>query len=226
MAFHESFKGALDPPQTHAGFGASAYMRFGKRAFDLGFALCLLPLVLPVIAILWAMMRLSGGRGFFVHTRAGLGGRPFPCLKIRTMLPDAEARLEAHLAANPKARTEWDRDVKLQNDPRVTQLGWFLRKTSLDELPQIFNVLRGEMSFVGPRPVPQAELEARYGARVAVYKRHRPGITGLWQVSGRNDVSYARRIVLDARYGQMQSFGLDLRIIARTVLAVLRRTGA
>lgn len=130
------------------------------------------------------------------------------------------------LAANPEARAEWDRDVKLQNDPRVTQLGWFLRKTSLDELPQIFNVLRGEMSFVGPRPVPQAELEARYGARVAVYKRHMPGITGLWQVLGRNDVSYARRIALDAQYGQMQSFGLDLRIIAKTALEVLRRTGA
>jgi len=142
------------------------------------------------------------------------------------MLPDAEARLEAHLAEDPKARAEWDRDVTLQNDPHVTRLGWFLRKNSLDGLPQIFNILRGEMSFVGPRPVPQAELEARYGARVVVYKRHRPGVTGLWQVSGRNDVSYARRIVLDARYGQMQSFGLDLRIIAQTALEVLRRTGA
>jgi exopolysaccharide production protein ExoY len=224
MALHESFQGTLDLPKIQT--GGTAYARYGKRAFDLLFAIALLPVVLPVIAFLWAVMRTSGGAGLFVHTRIGQAGRPFACLKIRTMVPDAEVLLAAHLASDPKARAEWARDVKLQNDPRVTKLGWFLRKSSLDELPQIFNVLRGEMSFVGPRPVPQAELEARYGARVAVYKRHRPGITGLWQVSGRNDVSYARRIALDARYGQMQSFGLDLRIIARTVLAVLRRTGA
>lgn len=207
------------------GAPTSLYARFGKRLLDLLFAVAIAPVILPVIAVLWVLVRREGGPGFFAHKRVGQDGREFSCLKIRTMVPDAEARLAEYLAENAEARAEWARDVKLKNDPRVTRLGAFLRKTSLDELPQLFNVLRGEMSFVGPRPVPRKELEERYGNRASIYTSLKPGITGLWQVSGRNDVSYARRIALDARYGQIQSFALDTKIILKTALAVLNRTG-
>lgn len=207
------------------GAPTSLYARFGKRLLDLLFAVAIAPVILPVIAVLWVLVRREGGPGFFAHKRVGQDGREFSCLKIRTMVPDAEARLAEYLAENAEARAEWAREVKLKNDPRVTRLGAFLRKTSLDELPQLFNVLRGEMSFVGPRPVPRKELEERYGNRASIYTSLKPGITGLWQVSGRNDVSYARRIALDVRYGQIQSFALDTKIILKTALAVLNRTG-
>lgn len=206
--------------------GGSFYTSFGKRAFDLGFGLAISPLVLPAIGVLWLLSRRDGGAGLFSHTRVGQNGREFRCLKIRTMVPDAEARLVAHLAADATARSEWARDVKLKQDPRVTKLGAFLRKSSLDELPQLFNVLRGDMSFVGPRPVPRTELDAQYGPKKDVYLALKPGITGLWQVSGRNDVSYARRIKLDARYLAKRSLGLDLKIMVKTVFAVLSRTGS
>lgn len=207
------------------GAPTSLYARFGKRLLDLLFAVAIAPVILPVIAVLWVLVRREGVPGFFAHKRVGQDGREFSCLKIRTMVPDAEARLAEYLAENAEARAEWAREVKLKNDPRVTRLGAFLRKTSLDELPQLFNVLRGEMSFVGPRPVPRKELEERYGNRASIYTSLKPGITGLWQVSGRNDVSYARRIALDVRYGQIQSFALDTKIILKTALAVLNRTG-
>ncbi len=195
-----------------------------KRAFDLGLALCLVPIVLPVVAVFWLILRLEGGAGFFRHTRVGHRGRAFGCLKLRTMVPDAETKLAAVLARDPTARAEWDRDAKLRNDPRVTRFGRFLRKTSLDELPQLLNVLRGEMSFVGPRPVPADELR-RYGPQADAYLSQRPGITGLWQVSGRNDLDYAARVRLDRRYAETRSFWMDLGILARTVGVVLRRTG-
>ena len=198
-----------------------------KRAFDVVFALVLLPLVLPVIFVLWALIRLQGGAGapgFFRHTRVGRNGRPFDCMKLRTMVPDADLSLAALLAHDPRAREEWARDVKLQDDPRVTRFGRILRKTSLDELPQIFNVLAGDMSFVGPRPIPAEELE-RYGRAKYAYLSVRPGITGSWQVSGRNDVDYDTRIALDVGYARDRSLAGDLRILLRTVGVVLRKTG-
>ncbi len=203
----------------------SFYAAFGKRALDLGLVALLLPIMIPVIAALIVIVRRDGGPGIFGHARVGKDGRMFRCLKIRTMVVDAEAKLEAYLAANTAARTEWDRDVKLENDPRVTRLGSFLRKSSLDELPQILNVLMGDMSFVGPRPVPAKELETRYGPQADIYKAMKPGITGLWQVSGRNDVSYARRIKLDKRYLTTRSLWLDLKILVKTAGVVLDRTG-
>jgi exopolysaccharide production protein ExoY len=198
-----------------------------KRAFDVLLALLLLPLVLPIIIVLWAMIRIPAGRrgtGFFNHTRVGQRGVMFGCLKLRTMVPDAELGLSAILAHDPKARAEWERDVKLRNDPRVTRLGRFLRKTSLDELPQIFNVLAGDMSFVGPRPVPKDELE-RYGRAKFAYLSLRPGITGAWQVSGRNNVDYNARIAMDIEYARRRNFARDLGILARTLGALLRRSG-
>ncbi|MDB5444854.1 MAG: sugar transferase, partial [Phenylobacterium sp.] len=162
---------------------------------------------------------------FFGHSRIGYEGRSFRCWKFRTMVVDAEARLSALLARDPEARDEWDADHKLRRDPRVTPLGLFLRVTSVDELPQLFNVLTGEMSLVGPRPIVPAEV-ARYGRRFAHYCSVRPGITGLWQVSGRNDVGYRSRVAMDTVFAKTATLSLYLWILAVTVPAVLRRDGS
>jgi lipopolysaccharide/colanic/teichoic acid biosynthesis glycosyltransferase len=156
----------------------------------------------------------------------GRGGALFGCLKFRSMVIDSEARLAELLARDPAARAEWEATRKLKRDPRVTSVGRFLRASSLDELPQLINVLRGEMSLVGPRPVIQAELEQHYGAAAAHYMSVRPGITGLWQVSGRNDTTYEQRVRLDVSYVARASFAEDLRILLATPVAVLRRRGA
>jgi lipopolysaccharide/colanic/teichoic acid biosynthesis glycosyltransferase len=182
----------------------------------------LLPLMLLIAISVYAY---DGGPIFFAHRRIGLGGRTFRCLKFRSMAVDAEQRLADLLACDPVARAEWEADHKLRRDPRVTRLGAFLRKTSLDELPQLFNVLRGDMSLVGPRPIVEAEIE-KYGRRFRDYCAVRPGITGLWQVSGRNDTSYRTRIALDCVYARRRSLGLDAYILAVTVPAVLTRRGS
>lgn len=195
-----------------------------KRLFDIFLSVALLPILLPVIAILYVVVRADGGPGFFGHSRVGRDGRSFKCWKVRTMVTDAQERLDALLADDADARAEWERDHKLENDPRVTRIGNFLRRTSLDELPQIFNVLKGEMSLVGPRPVTTPELE-RYGTQKDVYLSMRPGVTGLWQVSGRNQVSYAERVSMDTAYYNSVSLGTDLVILAKTGGAVLNKTG-
>lgn len=200
------------------------YAAGGKRIFDIFFALLLLPVLVPVIALLWCVVRRDGGPGFFGHTRVGQSGKAFKCWKLRSMVVDAEARLQAYLEANPEAAAEWARDHKLTDDPRINRLGHILRKTSLDELPQIWNVLKGEMSFVGPRPIVTKEL-TKYGSSVSAYLVQKPGITGLWQVSGRNDISYDERVALDVAYMFKRSFSTDLKIIAKTALAVVDRTG-
>ncbi|PCI45041.1 MAG: exopolysaccharide biosynthesis protein [Alphaproteobacteria bacterium] len=200
------------------------YTSHGKRIFDVVFAVLLLPLLVPVIAALWLLTRRDGGSGFFGHMRIGQNGQPFKCWKVRTMVVGAEGKLKAYLADNREAAAEWARDQKLSNDPRITRFGDFLRKTSLDELPQIWNVLKGEMSFVGPRPVVRDEL-VRYGPQVGAYLAMRPGITGLWQVSGRNNTSYQERIELDCQYKHEIGFSRDLWVIAKTVKSVALRTG-
>ena len=172
------------PHEVPTGFYSDA----GKRMFDVILALLLLPVFAPVILILWSLVRRDGGPGFFGHTRVGQHGKPFKCWKIRSMVVDAENRLLTYLEANPIAAAEWECDHKLTDDPRINRLGRILRKTSLDELPQIWNVLRGEMSFVGPRPVVALEL-VKYGSSASAYLAQKPGITGVWQVSGRNDTS-------------------------------------
>lgn len=200
------------------------YSAYGKRAFDLCLAVILAPVFLPIITCLWLVAKRDGGPGFFGHSRVGQDGKSFICWKIRTMVVDAERKLDAYLAANPDAAAEWERDRKLTKDPRITKVGGFLRATSLDELPQLFNVLTGEMSFVGPRPMVQDELK-RYGVFSGSYLAQKPGITGLWQVSGRNDISYDERVRLDAQYFIRRTLALDLRIILSTAGAVLKKTG-
>jgi len=184
--------------------------------------LVLLPLLLGVALCIYAQ---DGGPVVFAHRRIGRNGRYFHCLKFRSMAVDAQERLAQLLAADPAARAEWEKDHKLRNDPRVTKLGAFLRKTSLDELPQLINVLRGEMSLVGPRPIVDGEVE-KYGSRFSRYCAVKPGITGLWQVSGRNDTSYRTRVALDCLYARRRNLGLDAYILAATVPAVLTRRGS
>ncbi len=200
------------------------YRDGAKRWIDIGGVLLLAPLIVPMVSVLWALVRVSGGSGFYRHRRVGLNGQTFWCWKIRTMTPDAQIRLTAHLLMHPERAREWAQNYKLADDPRVTRLGRFLRKTSLDELPQFWNVLRGEMSLVGPRPVPRAELDNYTGFDWA-YLNLRPGITGVWQVSGRNGVSYSDRVRMDVGYLMKISVKTDLQILWRTFGAVMRRTG-
>jgi len=198
---------------------------YSKRAFDITLALLLLAVLSPLLLALAYLIGRDGGDVLFGHSRIGAQGRPFKCWKFRSMVPDAESALRQVLDADPAARAEWERDFKLRNDPRITPIGRFLRSTSLDELPQLINVLTGEMSLVGPRPIVAAEV-ARYGAAFHDYARCRPGITGIWQVSGRNDTGYGQRVRLDQHYARNWSFGADLIVLIRTPVAVLRRSGA
>ena len=197
-----------------------------KRGLDvLGAGLLLLALALPFL-LLALLVRLDGGPAMFAHKRVGRGGRFFGCLKFRSMVPDAEARLNEVLARDPAARAEWEASRKLKSDPRVTRIGRFLRASSLDELPQLINVLRGDMSLVGPRPVQASELAAFYGAAAEHYQMVRPGITGPWQVSGRSETSYADRVALDVAYVMRPSLIEDIRLLLKTPAAVLLRRGA
>jgi len=196
-----------------------------KRLLDLIGAAALLVLLSPLLVILIALLRLDGGRAFFVQRRIGRGGAGFSCLKFRTMVPDADAVLGALLERDPEAASEWLDRFKLKDDPRVTALGRFLRATSLDELPQLLNILRGEMSLVGPRPIVEDEIQ-RYGEEIALYCQVRPGLTGLWQVSGRNDLAYADRVRLDAAYVGGWTLRGDVAILLKTVPVVIRGAGA
>lgn len=215
---------ASDGPVTWQGRSGGFYRRAGKRLLDLAVVAVFGLPVAVIVAVLALLVMLDGGKPFFGHLRVGRGGRTFRCWKLRTMVPDAEARLVAHLAADPRAAEEWAETQKLRRDPRVTLVGRVLRKTSLDELPQVWNVVRGDMSLVGPRPVTAEELE-RYGRHRTAYCSLRPGITGLWQVRGRNDVSYAARVAMDADYARRASLALDVGLVLGTVPAVLRLTG-
>jgi exopolysaccharide production protein ExoY len=219
---------ATVPLRPTAGAALRGAMRPAlKRLIDLvGAGGLLLVLAVP-LCIIALLVRIDAGPALFAHWRVGRGGKAFGCLKFRTMVPDAERRLAALLEADPAARAEWEATRKLRNDPRVTWIGRFLRASSLDELPQLLNVLRGEMSLVGPRPVLASELAIHYGPIATErYESVRPGITGLWQVSGRSDTSYAERVALDVAYVARPSLREDLRILLRTPAAVLLRRGA
>lgn len=197
-----------------------------KRWFDVIGAACLLLLLAPLFLFVAAAIKASGrGPVFFRHRRVGQNGAEFYCLKFRTMAPDADARLRRHLAENTEAALEWAATRKLKNDPRVTILGSGLRKSSVDELPQLLNVLRGEMSLVGPRPIVREEVP-KYGEFISEYISTRPGLTGLWQVSGRNDVDYANRVLLDSKYVREWNIWQDLIIIGKTVWVVLSARGS
>jgi exopolysaccharide production protein ExoY len=197
-----------------------------KRAFDIAAGLLATIIASPLFLACYLLVLASSGRPvLFRHRRIGFAGREFTCLKFRTMAPDAEKRLQQHLAANPDAAREWTNSQKLKNDPRVTRIGKIMRRTSLDELPQLFNVLKGEMSLVGPRPIVVEEI-ARYQEHFYVYAGSRPGITGLWQVKGRNKTTYAERVAFDVEYLQNWSVRRDVAIMLMTVKRVLEGRGA
>ncbi|PHV29712.1 UDP-phosphate galactose phosphotransferase [Janthinobacterium sp. BJB426] len=196
-----------------------------KRCFDLAASICVLIVGAPILLWIAAKVMASGRPIFYGHKRVGQNGKHFLCYKFRTMAVNADVLLKELLERNPEARAEWDRDFKLKNDPRITSIGQFLRRTSLDELPQLWNVLKGEMSLVGPRPVVDAELE-RYGPQVDYYLEAKPGVTGLWQVSGRNDVSYDTRVYLDAWYVKNWSLFNDIVILLKTVKVIFKKDGA
>lgn len=193
-----------------------------KRALDIALVLLVAPIALPLILVAAALAAMDGGSPFYWQDRVGLGGRSFRMLKIRTMVPNAKARLESYLAGNPEARREWDHSQKLKHDPRITRLGYFLRKTSLDELPQLWNVLKGDMSIVGPRPM-MVEQKPLYEGHA--YYAMRPGITGFWQVSDRNETSFVARARYDTDYYHSVSLATDIAVLVRTVAVVLRGTG-
>lgn len=230
-AFFSAGSDSLMPASAYGGAGPQWYREVETsdrliRIFDILFALAVIVAVAPAFLVLVLLLQIdSRGPVFFVQQRVGRNGILFPCFKLRTMLVDSAERLEKLLVESSEARAEWDADHKLRSDPRITKLGRFARLFSLDELPQLANILLGHMSVVGPRPIVEAEIW-RYGPSFADYCMVRPGLTGLWQVSGRNDVSYDARVRLDREYARNKSMMLDLNIIARTFTVVLGGRGA
>jgi undecaprenyl-phosphate galactose phosphotransferase len=199
--------------------------RMAKRVFDTLTAIALVLILSPLMLVLALAIRRDGGPAVFAHPRLGKNGRIFNCYKFRSMVVDAEQQLETLFQNRPELMSQWRSQHKLKDDPRLSPIGDFLRRSSLDELPQLFNVIKGEMSLVGPRPIVRSEL-ARYGADAGYYLMVRPGMTGLWQVSGRSDVDYEKRIYLDTWYVKNWSIGYDLTILAKTFRVVLIRNGA
>lgn len=225
-SFAADAKFDLVRPATDIRFARHAMDEMLVRALDVFFAIALLLFVMPLMAVVaLAVFLADPGPVIFIHRRIGKHGQTFCCFKFRTMVLDAEARLRSLLQSDEAARLEWQRDHKLRNDPRLITVGKFLRMSSLDELPQLFNVLQGDMSLVGPRPIVEAEVE-RYGHHFARYCSVRPGITGLWQVSGRNDVSYRRRVAMDVKFAQTKSVPLYIWVLVMTVPSVLMSRGS
>lgn len=196
-----------------------------KRVFDLSASVLLIILLSPFMVLIAFLIAIDGGSPIYRQRRIGHGGSEFECLKFRSMILNSREVLEELLASDAEARAEWEATQKLRNDPRITGIGHFIRKTSLDELPQLFNVVKGEMSLVGPRPIVRDEI-VRYGTKFRFYKSVRPGLTGLWQVSGRSDTSYDHRVDLDCRYVRDRTFVMDITILVKTVGVVLGRRGA
>lgn len=196
-----------------------------KRCSDILITFILIIIFAIPFFYIFKKIKKDGGDAIYGHERVGQFGKKFKCYKFRSMVVNSDEVLQNLLESDPVAKAEWDKDFKLKNDPRITKIGHFIRKTSLDELPQLWNVLKGEMSLVGPRPIVEVELE-RYGKYVDDYLSVKPGLTGLWQISGRNDISYQDRVLLDVEYVKNQSFFGDLVILAKTAYVVIRGKGA
>jgi len=197
-----------------------------KRLFDVVIASLALLFLAPLLIVVGVLIRLQDGqKALYSQPRYGFKGETFQCFKLRSMVPNADAKLQAVIDSNPQARLEWELTRKLSNDPRITPLGKFIRATSIDELPQLLNIIRGDMSIVGPRPIPLYE-RSKYGEGFEQYCRVRPGLTGIWQTSGRSNVSYTERVEMDKTYVQTQTFLGDIWIIIKTVPAVLMSDGA
>lgn len=200
-------------------------LSWAKRAFDITAGVALIVALFPVMVLIATAVRSDGGPAIYRHTRIGKNGKRFGCLKFRSMVTNSSEVLAMHLSENPDAMLEWTETRKLTNDPRITRIGRILRKTSLDELPQLINVIRGDMSIVGPRPITEEEM-AMYGDRLGLYLSTVPGMTGSWQVSGRSNTSYSRRVELDSEYALRAGMHTDVAILAQTPLAVIKAKGA
>lgn len=200
----------------------SLYRQGLKRVFDICFALCALTVIAPVVAVLALIIMTDGGNPFFTQRRVGKDGRTFTIVKLRSMVVDADRRLAEHLSSHPHAQSEWDSTQKLTEDPRITVIGRLIRKSSLDELPQFFNVLKGDMSVVGPRPMMLSQRDLYPGQ---AYYALKPGVTGFWQIGDRHHSSFADRARFDADYYEQMSLRVDLSVIFKTVKVVLEGTG-
>jgi exopolysaccharide production protein ExoY len=217
-----SYPGVVRPSGVRRGQRGGFYRHVLKRLIDIVAVILAAPVVVPAVVVLALLVRRDGGPAFYVQNRIGLGGRIFRCWKLRSMVPNADSELEALLARSPQARREWDIHQKLRADPRITPIGQLIRKTSLDELPQLWNVLLGDMSLVGPRPM-LPEQSPLYPGRA--YYSLRPGITGFWQVSDRNGTAFAARAHYDSEYDSRVSLLTDLLVLLATIRVVLRGTG-
>ena len=225
MAYNEGRVSPTSRERVQGRF-AQPLDQVATRLFDIAVSLALLVFLAPLmIVVAMLVVATNPGPVIFGHKRLGRDGRTFSCLKFRSMVTDSQERLAQLLASDADARREWERDHKLKNDPRITPIGAFLRKSSLDELPQLFNVLRGDMSLVGPRPIVMDEVR-RYGRYFSHYSQVRPGITGLWQVSGRSNTSYRRRVAMDVTYSRSRSLSLNVKILLMTVPSVLMARGS
>lgn len=221
----DSYEFAAPHPEKEQPTATGVYARIWKRALDVVLSVVLLPVLLPIMALIWYAIQRDGGDAFFAQPRVGRGGKVYRCLKFRTMVPEAESVLEEMCADDPEVAEEWNKYQKLSDDPRITKIGHILRKTSLDELPQIINVLHGEMSLVGPRPFLPSQRETYDRAGGQAYYDLRPGVTGLWQIFSRHDTTFATRVQFDENYAEGMSLLSDLGLILRTVRVVLRGTG-
>lgn len=219
------------PSELHVSHGHTRLLRLrqpgetAKRLLDIVGALTLALFLSPVLLLVSLILVRDRGPIIYSHSRTGRHGRTFGCLKFRTMVPNADQVLRDLLHHNPEVQREWMRNQKLRNDPRITAIGRFLRRTSLDELPQLWNVLKGEMSLVGPRPVVREEWQ-RYGRHLDTFLAAKPGVTGLWQVTGRSDACYRRRVALDRYYVRKRTLLMDVSILLRTIRVVLQGRGA
>lgn len=225
VQFRDDYLGSAAPtPVNHVGKTPERriYRQFAKRLMDICLVLMVALPVAFVLAVLAVIIGLDGRSPFYFQERVGLNGRVFRMVKLRTMIWNADAAMAAHLAANPQARAEWDRDQKLKNDPRITRFGAILRRSSLDELPQLWNVLVGDMAIVGPRPMMCNQQDLYPGTE---YYAMRPGITGFWQISARNESSFRERAMFDRSYFQKLSLGTDISVMFRTVGVMVRGTG-
>ena len=221
-----TFSPAMDIALRARGIEAGPVGGKFKRAIDILLALSALIVLLPIIAMVVLLLKMSSrDSAIFSHQRVGHRGKPFKCFKFRTMVSNGDQLLADHFVKFPAARADWEADRKLRDDPRVTSVGRILRSSSLDELPQIFNVLQGSMSIVGPRPIVSAEIE-KYGLAYGSYQSCRPGITGLWQVSGRSNCGYEQRVEFDDSYARNWSVLSDCWIICKTVGVVITREGS
>ena len=212
-------------PLQHRSVSQKIYGHGLKRLLDIVMSLVLIPVLMPILLVIWLMVRRDGGPGLFIQSRVGLDGREFHCLKFRSMVQNAEKVLEDMCAKDPTVAAEWLKYQKLKKDPRISRIGRFLRKTSLDELPQIFNVLKGDMSLVGPRPFLPSQKALYDEAGGHSYYRCRPGITGPWQVFGRSATTFKARVEFDESYYHKLSLGADFSLLLRTVMVVIRPTG-